>query len=150
MEINKIIERRIKYQTLDNKRIWISTKSFQPYGLEWSNCLYIEFIKEDFPQLKYPCLNDCDYSSSGKIFDYFNCSLASLDWHGGITFYEECFNNEMRKTVVRAGCDYQHLWDEAYRSRDYGDEIIQSDGICIMDEFLKLVGIEKDKNDVTI
>jgi len=47
-------------------------------------------------------------------FDYMRSAIADLDWHGGITFYDlVCAVPGHR--VLKAGCDYQHLWDEGQR-----------------------------------
>lgn len=41
---------------------------------------------------------------------YYDCWLADLDWHGGITYYKR--TDSGGKSYIEAGCDYAHLWDE--------------------------------------
>lgn len=124
-----------------NKKYWITTKAFQMDYLDrkkWFNCLYLHFCKEDFPQLEYQKLIECNWGSQKKRFDYHESSVATLDWHGGCTFYEEIFNVEHGKTYVKVGCDYQHLGDDAYMEADYGKTILELDGKKICDEFEQL------------
>jgi hypothetical protein len=49
----------------------------------------------------------------GLYFDYY--SFPDVDFHGGITFYEQG-NTYERKSgkkikTIKVGCDYNHLWD---------------------------------------
>lgn len=45
------------------------------------------------------------------LYDYSDSAFAHLEWHGGITYYGiECDIPGHR--AVRAGCDYQHSWDD--------------------------------------
>lgn len=47
-----------------------------------------------------------------KVGNYFDSPLADLPWHCGITYCkkEMCFERGVR--FIKAGCDYNHYWDE--------------------------------------
>jgi hypothetical protein len=44
--------------------------------------------------------------------NYSESWLAGLDWHYGITFGEFIYDHEKNIFCVKAGCDYNHYWDE--------------------------------------
>lgn len=124
------------------KTISLETGFDTSFGLcKWSNCLYIEFKKNDFPELVYP--KWVDKSQSGSMmstYDYRNCSLANLDWHGGITYYSETTHNNGEYVLVKAGCDYQHLYDnETYGMDDCGESILENDGSKILKQFKQMI-----------
>lgn len=136
-----IIRAITKY--IEDKRVIIKTKSFKineiENGSSWSNCLYLEFIKELFPFNIYPSLVE-GFSENTKRFNYYDCELNEIPWHGGITYYKENLSLESNKTVVTVGCDYMHYRDEyVYGNRDCGEDIIQSDGEEIFKAFSELV-----------
>lgn len=133
MEIKTIIERR----WIQDRLYWFSSSSFK-LGDGWGNFLYINFFKEDFPWLSSPGLIDCSWRKSGKRFEYNNCDIATLDWHCGLTFYEEVFCPETGRTRVRAGADYQHLYDEDYQRGDNGELILKHDAPLIAMQFERM------------
>jgi len=55
--------------------------------------------------------------------------LQELDWHYGITFYSLTSNTESPFTIIKAGCDYSHLWDNGclYES----DRVIRDAERCV-------------------
>ena len=121
-----IITRRKEYV---EDKVYFTTKSFYLESsietiLPWSNCLYIHFCKEDFPGLRHPKLVD-GWVKSQKRFDYDDCDIADLDWHCGITFYEEVKNLENGKVYVKAGCDFRHYGDDWYQKEDRGEMILK-------------------------
>lgn len=118
----------------EGKLYWFSAMSFKRED-GWCNCLYIHFFKDDFPWLNSPPLVDSSWTKSKKRFEYSNCNVAELDWHWGITFYEEISNPEHGRTKVKAGADYQHLHDDDYRSQDSGELILKNDAIFLAKQF---------------
>lgn len=144
-EITKIITRRMIFNNF-----FITTNSIQSnYDGKWSNCLYLHFKKEDFPKIKYPSKikNDSPFWKNIKYrFDYLETELNELEFHGGITFYEEIFHLESEATLVKVGCDYQHLYDDEYRMSDSGEIILRQDGVLIAERFKNL--ISRGKEDV--
>jgi len=46
------------------------------------------------------------------VYDYSTDLLCSLDFHGGITFYEKHLRVDTNRRWVKLGCDYAHLYDE--------------------------------------
>jgi hypothetical protein len=44
-------------------------------------------------------------------YEYYKSPIADLEWHGGITFYDMVCAVPGHR-VLKAGCDYQHYWDE--------------------------------------
>jgi len=49
--------------------------------------------------------------------DYMSAPFASVDWHGGITYYQKHGQIEGHRSV-ELGCDYSHLFDQE-RNYDY-------------------------------
>jgi len=53
-----------------------------------------------------------DPNDERPFYDYENSIFSDLDWHGGITFYEKIWDSEGRLEGFKAGCDYQHFFDQ--------------------------------------
>jgi hypothetical protein len=133
---DQIITRRKRF---DGKKFWVTTISQQRSDGKWANCLYLHFVKSEFPQIASPPLIDCEWRMKKRRFDYDNSVLNQLDWHGGITFYEETKNLEDDEIYVKVGCDYSHYRDFEYESHDCGDELLADDAILLVEEFEQLV-----------
>lgn len=79
-------------------------------------CYYIMlnelmFDATDWKKLRFfPHFND---DVSFEVYDYY--AFPDVEFHGGITFYEvtKHYNKHVKRhiEVVKAGCDYNHLWD---------------------------------------
>jgi hypothetical protein len=132
--LREVINRTKRF---DGKKYWLSSSSFKE-GNKWFNCLYLHFAKEEFSFLDYPKIVPCDWGSQKKRFKYSESDVGKLDWHGGCTFYEESFHVELGKTFVKVGCDFQHLWDDAYMEGDCGLRILETQGKEIAEEFEQL------------
>lgn len=76
------------------------------------------------PRLSY------DYSDSGVF--------CSLDWHGGITYYEIKGGINRSPRIAKAGCDYNHLWDEG-RESEYCEEFVLADAKRTVDELREVI-----------
>ena len=120
MDVELITRRKNYYED----KVWFHTNSFKS-GDNWFNTIYINFCKDDYPNLKYPELIN-GFREGEKRFDYSNCDLANLDWHCGLTFYEETLLLETGKTYIKAGADYQHIYDDDYMKKDCGEAILMS------------------------
>lgn len=138
------ITRRLRFRTSDEKQVTVLTKTTKNnhynddmYSIAYYNCIYITFIKEDFPNLNYPKLIE-GFSKGTKRFDYGNSDIATLDWHVGITYYKEELNIESDKVVVTAGADYQHDCDTCYMKADNGESILERNGEKLFNEFKEL------------
>jgi len=107
-EVSEVVTRRINFP---DHKLWVTTNSFKQND-KWFNTLYVHFNKSDFPNFQYP--------QNGY---YYQSSFADIDFHGGVTFYEESIVND--KTFVKVGCDYQHLGDDHYQLADHGLSIIK-------------------------
>jgi phage RecT family recombinase len=71
---------------------------------------------------------------------YYEADIAKLDWHCGITFYEETsLLNHAGRTIVKAGCDFQHLYDDHYMTEDYGQRIIDRCVPGLKNQFISLI-----------
>lgn len=68
-------------------------------------------------------------------YNYYNCVLVNLPWHGGITYYEKKIIVDTDIRVVKVGCDYQHYCDEG---RTYTKESVLSDAIETAEAFLEM------------
>ena len=65
----------------------------------------------DFERFVAPRVNDPEIATRGRrMWEYYKCVVADLDWHRGITFYE--IGGDAPYRYIKAGCDYEHLWDE--------------------------------------
>jgi hypothetical protein len=45
-------------------------------------------------------------------YDYFTDFFESMEWHGGITYYNKLLDGEGKLEGVKLGCDYNHYFDE--------------------------------------
>lgn len=45
-------------------------------------------------------------------YRYTDSILSSLEWHHGCTFYSKTGGFDGGDRMIKAGCDYQHSWDE--------------------------------------
>lgn len=140
----EVLVRRKKYP---EHKLTVETKSIKGKGFSslgigpWNNCVYLIFVKSDFPNIGYPekKVNDTGIMKRQKYnFDYFNCDLAELGWHGGITYYQERLDVESDLIVVTAGADYQHYGDEHYQDDDNGLMILNNVADELVKEFLEL------------
>lgn len=136
-DIFKVTTRRKMFR---DKKIWFTSNStLSDYDSKWSNCLYLHFKKSDFPMIESPKIVDCDWSNIKKRFDYSESVLNRLDFHGGITFYEEITYVELGETFVKVGCDYQHYRDDHYQAQDYGEVLLGNTADNLAKEFEELV-----------
>lgn len=134
MKISTVIERR----TIRENLFWFSSTSFQE-GDKWFNCLYINFFKEDYPNLKYPALVE-GWRPGTLRFNYSFSDVAELDWHCGITFYQETtFPENPGRTLVKAGCDFQHLYDDNWMTADHGEQILKRYVPGLQKQFIELI-----------
>lgn len=47
------------------------------------------------------------------MYGYYNSNiLSSIDFYGGITYYEKVNGYDGGKKVIKVGCDYNHAWDQ--------------------------------------
>ena len=116
---------------------------------KWANCLYLSFLADDFPLFKRAKLVDFDWEASGvpnKRFEYEDSDANALDWHGGCTFYQEMVDVESGLTWIKIGCDYSHGGDDDYMRRDAGEELLETDGMAIVKQFVELM--ERRASDV--
>ena len=63
------------------------------------------------------------YSSEGVF--------ARLDWHCGITYYSKMADPGLDHLVFKAGCDYDHYWDE---DCDYSMPYVLQDAKATIDD----------------
>ena len=133
--MTKVITRRLHF-----KKYWCTSNSMEtgftsPFSPKWSNTFYIHFCKDDFPKLDFPIFQD------GRFSYMCDNDIASLPFHKGITFYEETKHIESGKTYVKAGCDFQHLYDEEYWNDDNGEVILKDWSDIVGKAFERLAGL---------
>lgn len=102
-----------------HKGVPFEINSRKPYdaekrSLDWT--FYVIFCESqcaDFASIWLPevihKMATRDYVSN----DYMGSRLANVEWHCDITFYEKVGHAEGHR-AVKAGCDYQHYWDEGH------------------------------------
>jgi hypothetical protein len=133
--MDKIITRRKRFY---DQKVTFESVAFKN-GDTWFNTLYIRFAKEDFHNLNYPSLVECDWAGMKKRFAYNSCDVANLDWHCGITFYEETYDPQYEKTYIKAGCDFNHLYDEDYCREDCGELLLGHVIDNLLGQFVEIV-----------
>jgi len=69
-------------------------------------------------------------------YDYYNCWLSGLEWHGGITYYVKWSSGDEKMRIIKAGCDFQHFSDEG---QHYDVEYVLMEATHTSDEFLSRV-----------
>lgn len=70
-------------------------------------------------------------------FDYFTGITGDIEFHGGITYYDQLYSVELNEVYgIKLGCDYNHYWDE---NKEYNLEEIFQDIKNSVDSFLRLV-----------
>lgn len=78
----------------------------------WTYYLYINLFM--FPEERRQSMRTrVYYTAFGTIMETpVDNPLNKLDWHGGLTWISEETTKGSPFIVIKAGCDYQHLWDE--------------------------------------
>ena len=71
-------------------------------------------------------------------YDYYKSPLSNVDWHGGVTFWEQYEDPYKR---IKIGCDYSHYFDE---DMHYDIETVLWECKHIIDELLPLLKIKKN------
>lgn len=78
-------------------------------------CFYIYLAAEMFPEhlrsqvwlAKKP-----PNEFGSRFYDYSDTLISNLDWHCGMTWYSKESSEDDEFRAVKAGCDYDHIWDE--------------------------------------
>lgn len=113
-----------------------------PYT-DWATswCHYIHLNLDQLP----PSIRDDFWlppkeSGFGKrkriTYDYMDSIIYNLEWHGGCTYYDKTggFDGEPRR--IKAGCDYQHYWDEG---KEYDFDYVLSEAKATIDSLHALI-----------
>ena len=83
-----------------------------PHGI-WNFYLLLsepQWRPNEFTSFLAPPSTDERLTRRGqKHWEYHESALVNLDWHSDMTFYE--ITGDVPYRVVKAGCDYNHLWD---------------------------------------
>lgn len=76
-------------------------------------CFYLYLLMEQFPDNTHKDLmTEIQTLESGTMMQLYPDSLMDLRWHSGMTFYEIEKPRATPFHTIKAGCDYNHLWDE--------------------------------------
>lgn len=98
---------------------------YNPHGT-W--CYYVYFSERyilNFDELWLPpkLIKTTPESHGFVSYDYNDLSLAHVDWHGGVTYYEK--HGELKGfRCVELGCDYAHLYDHERGFPYHLDEVV--------------------------
>ena len=78
----------------------------------WNYYIYIniEQLPEEL-QDRYWLKGKWDMVHKYVEHDYTNSPIGHLDWHHGCTYYEKQHGHDGEPRIVKAGCDYNHYWD---------------------------------------
>ncbi len=110
-------------------------------------CYYIVIAEHscpDFESLWLPgeVLKITPESYGWVRYHYEDTAAASVDWHGGVTFYAK--HEELPGfRSVEFGCDYSHLWDSerGFENIKLGD--VFEDAIRTAEQLAKLLNIKQ-------
>ena len=108
-------------------------------GLEdcWTYYLFLTVERIPDVELASQIWLDPKYDDEDRIsYDYWDCWLSRLPWHGGVTYYDKISSADMRRRVIKIGCDYQHYGDEQF---NYDEKWVQRDAIETIEAFLERV-----------
>jgi hypothetical protein len=121
----------------------ISIEVSKHFGKDYSTdkekdvwCFYLLLAAEQFPKEfhddLYQPFNFSDYGT--PMQPYAEC-LKDLDWHSGMTYYERTSPSDFPFKTFKAGCDFNHLWDE----HEYFDaeSVMNEAKRCVDSLFLK-------------
>ena len=88
-------------------------------------CFYLFIAVEQFEAKYHADLNQpVQVSKFGSWHKPYAECLQSLDWQGGMTFYECEKRSDSPFTHIKAGCDYDHIWNDGHI---YSANIIMQD-----------------------
>ena len=123
-----------------NKEVWSGTFDGVDYEIQnfafgkagdpkdkWTFYLYIHL--ERIPEGADDWWLAPRYDDKNRThYDYYESPLTGIEWHGGITWYSKETGADDKRRVIKAGCDFQHYWDEGhqYRVQDVKMEVIKA------------------------
>lgn len=99
----------------------------------WAHYIYLHegmIPAEKRPAFFAPLRDDAMRSTGFRFYDYYKSALADLEWHGGITFYDILHADQPGCRTIKAGCDYQHSWDDGCR---YTAEVVEREASATID-----------------
>lgn len=101
---------------------------------QWTHYIFVNIDKQlDEPTREKFWLEPqrTRYSEGGRehiTYDYYDSIIASLEFHGGCTWYSKERGLDGDDRCVKIGCDYQHLWDNGcdYDERSVYREVCET------------------------
>lgn len=81
----------------------------------WNYYLHINMkqVPEEYlARFDAKVVTEGDWAKKHLHYDEHSTVLADLEWHCGITFYEKTIHPDGHTMIIKAGCDYAHLYDE--------------------------------------
>ena len=112
------------------------------YSTIWNYYLY--FIEEQMPDdfgaiwLKGKRMVLDGRKTRHTHYKYEETWIGDLEWHCGCTYYEKSSGFDGAPRSVKAGCDYNHIWDEG---RSYSIDQIERDVAECIDSLLRRVKV---------
>lgn len=109
--------RGIAYEVSCHYRDWYDhdVRTGEPRRACWAFYLYIpeQMIPEAKRDLFIANRHDPERMyGDPRFYDYYATTLAHLEWHGDITFYQLHEADLLGHRTIQAGCDYQHGFDD--------------------------------------
>lgn len=96
---------------------------------------YIYFLKHQLnPEVFANIIANLKIEKHGNC-NYYDSPIANLEWHCGITFGELTLDENKEIRALKAGCDYQHYWDEGYT---YCLDYVKHDVLKTIDSFIEI------------
>lgn len=84
---------------------------YMEYDKAWT--FYLHLAIEQFPEELRPLFHAPQrFTDFGTpLTNYSEVPLNGLDWHCDMTWYSKEWNEDSVFKTIKAGCDYQHYWD---------------------------------------
>lgn len=102
---------------------------------KYSHCAYL-MLAQDMNPAAFTTPGITTYGL-GHSWAYDEIPLARLDWHGGVTFYEQTINALDGRVRIKIGCDYQHYGDQCYSECDNLD-VIEKETHQLINQLLEM------------
>lgn len=86
-------------------------------GRTWMWNSYIFIPREQIPErlhAEFDRVPDPSIFPSGWRHYEAPVVISDLEWHGGLTFFDKLGGADGMPAIFKAGCDYQHYWDEGH------------------------------------
>lgn len=113
-------------------------EGFSDFKFSWTFYLWIALDKIPDLKIRKSLWLPPKKDDRGRVrYDYYKSSIfINVEWHGGMTYYSKENGHDGSPRTVKAGCDFQHSWDQGC---DYSLNWVQREAIVAAKSFRVLV-----------